>query len=100
MQIPLLIGCISVCGAYWKMHTTSTAINFYSCKIVVNGLSSYVSLLKTARMLNHRVKMVCSNCVCNSVPDEKLVFELELALISSQPWVTAPKHLCMWSGGK
>ena len=51
-------------------------------------------------MLNHRVKMVCSNCVCNSVPDEKLVFELELALISSQPWVTAPKHLCMWSGGK
>lgn len=34
-----------------------------------------------------------------SVPDEKLGFELELGLVSSHPWVTAPKHLCMWSGG-
>lgn len=32
-------------------------------------------------------------------PNEKLNFELDMALISSQPWITAPKHLCMWSGG-
>lgn len=44
--------------------------------------------------------LVCSLYFYVSVPDEKLVFELELALVSSQPWVTAPKHLCMWSGGK
>ena len=35
-----------------------------------------------------------------SVPTEKLVFDLMLALVSSHSWVTAPKHLCMWSGGK
>ena len=34
-----------------------------------------------------------------SVPDEKLGFELEVGLVSSHPWVTVPKHLCMWSGG-
>lgn len=34
-----------------------------------------------------------------SVPDEKLGFELEVGLVSSHPWVTAPKHLCMWTGG-
>ena len=35
-----------------------------------------------------------------SVPDEKLEFQLELALVSSQAWVMTPKHLCMWSGSK
>lgn len=37
--------------------------------------------------------------ICITVTDEKLSFELELCLISSEPWITAPRHLCMWSGG-
>ena len=49
----------------------------------------------------HIVNLWCILCCFYVlVPDEKLDFELELALVSSQPWVTAPKHLCMWSGGK
>ena len=31
--------------------------------------------------------------------DPKLEFEMDLALVSSQPWVKTPKHLCMWNGG-
>ena len=47
------------------------------------------------------IKVMCSvSIICVSVPDEKLEFQLELALVSSQAWVMAPKHLCMWSGSK
>ena len=33
------------------------------------------------------------------VAAEKLEFEMEMCLVSSQPWVKCPKHLCMWPGG-
>ncbi len=51
--------------------------------------------------LNPEGSYLLNTCTCYffiSVPDEKLGFELELGLVSSHPWATAPKHLCMWSG--
>ena len=43
-------------------------------------------------------------CVCSFVPlpvapSDKLQFEMELALVCSQSWVQAAKHLVMWNGG-
>lgn len=30
---------------------------------------------------------------------EKIKFELHLALVSTESWVTTPKHLALWNGG-
>ena len=30
---------------------------------------------------------------------EKIEFELHLALISTESWVVPPKHLALWNGG-
>ena len=30
---------------------------------------------------------------------EKIEFELHLALVSTESWVVSPKHLALWNGG-
>lgn len=42
---------------------------------------------------------ICLITKTAAAPSEKLNFELEVALVSSCSWVTAPNHVCMWAGG-
>ena len=45
------------------------------------------------------VSMYVKSFNLNIGASEKLGFEMELCLVSSQSWVKCPKHLCMWPGG-
>lgn len=60
-------------------------VRMFSCVIRTSRLLFYVSNLDVF--------------ICSLAPSEKLNFELEVALVSSSSWVTAPNHLCMWAGG-
>ena len=36
---------------------------------------------------------------CSKAPEEKINFEMQMSLSSTESWVMAPKHLVLWNGG-